>query len=158
MQTSTHNSHNTKVNMMWGRTNATNRQTGKRQRSIWCSLFGGTDRETCTQMRPQTLRETSSSGMKKAQGDTHKTRKQVLVRTHTWTNANLLKMNVEKVLEALHNKSWYYLFNKAQPWFTSQETLYTAKDICRVGIPANLTCHWSWQDHVKRWGYSSLQL
>jgi hypothetical protein len=27
-----------------------------------------------------------------------------------------------------------------------------------VGIPANLTCHWSWQDHVKRWGYSSLQL
>jgi len=55
-------------------------------------------------MRRETQRETHGSGMKKAQGDTHKTRKQVLVRTHTWTNANLLKMNVEKVLEALHNK------------------------------------------------------
>jgi len=61
----------------------------------------------------------------------------------TEKNANLLEMNVEKVLEALHSKSWYYLFNKAQPWFTSQETLYTAKDICMLGIPANLTCHWS---------------
>ncbi len=160
MQTSTRNSHNTKVNMMWRRTNAPNRQTEKKQRSIWCSLFGATDRQTGTQMRRETQREKHSSGMKKAQGDTHKTRKQVLARTHTWTQQKMQtswKWTLKRFLKLCTTNDGITSSIKHNLGLHHKKPS-TLQKICRLGIPANLTCHWSWQIHVKRWGYSSLQL